>query len=159
MKNASDREESGVAKLASFIVKFGALLFIIYIPTQQVINFQLLGGIWILQTLPAVFLGLYTNWFNRWALLIGWLVAMVLGTLMFIGAGLKAVYTISIGSLNIPMYAAFIALIVNLVLAIVLTPIFEVIGARRGEDMTRPTDYDEERVPVGAAEPAPEALG
>jgi solute:Na+ symporter, SSS family len=146
-KNASDREESGVAKWASFIVKFGALLFIIYIPTQQVINFQLLGGIWILQTLPAVFLGLYTNWFNRWALLIGWLVSMVLGTLMFIGAGLKAVYTISIGSLSIPpMYAAFAAIIVNLILAIVLTPIFNGIGLKRGTDSTKPADYDAEVV-------------
>src|SRR5579859_272345 len=65
--NASDRAESSVAKWASLVIKFGAVLFIIYIPTAQVINFQLLGGIWILQTLPAVFLGLYTNWFNRWA--------------------------------------------------------------------------------------------
>jgi solute:Na+ symporter, SSS family len=144
-KNASDREEAGVAKWASLLVKFGALLFIIYIPTQEVINFQLLGGIWILQTLPAVFLGLYTNWFNRWALLVGWLVAMVLGTLMFIGAGLKAVYTISIGSFSIPpMYAAFAAIIVNLVLAIILTPIFNGIGLKRGADSTQPTDYDVE---------------
>jgi SSS family solute:Na+ symporter len=144
-KNASDREESGVAKWASLIVKFGALLFIIYIPTQQVINFQLLGGIWILQTLPAVFLGLYTHWFNRWALLIGWLVSMILGTLMFIGAGFKALYTISIGSLSIPpMYAAFAAIIVNLVLAIVLTPIFNGVGLKRGTDSTKPADYDEE---------------
>jgi len=145
-KNASDREESGVAKWASFVVKFGALLFIIYIPTQQVINFQLLGGIWILQTLPAVFLGLYTNWFNRWALLIGWVVSMVLGTLMFIGAGFKAVYTISIGTLSIPpMYAAFAAIIVNLILAIILTPIFNATGLRRGKDLTAPSDYDLER--------------
>jgi SSS family solute:Na+ symporter len=144
-KDASDREESQVAKWASFVVKFGALLFIIYIPTQQIINFQLLGGIWILQTLPSVFLGLYTNWFNRWALLIGWIVSMVLGTLMFVAAGYKAVYAISIGSLSIPpMYAAFAAIIVNLVLAIVLTPIFNVTGLKRGPDLTAPTDYDEE---------------
>src|SRR6266516_831107 len=157
-KNASDREESGVAKWASFVVKFGALLFIIYIPTQQIINFQLLGGIWILQTLPSVFLGLYKNWFNRWALLIGWLVSMVLGTLMFIGAGFKAIYTISIGSLSIPpMYAAFAAIIVNLILAIVLTPIFNGIGLKRGTDSTKPADYDEEvALPVEAGR---EALG
>ena len=83
-RDASDREESTVAKWASFVLKFGAVLFIVYIPTAQVINFQLLGGIWILQTLPAVFLGLYTHWFNRWALLIGWLVSEVLGTIFFV---------------------------------------------------------------------------
>ena len=70
---------------------------------------------------------------------------MVLGTLMFIGAGFKAVYTISIGSLSIPpMYAAFAAIIVNLILAIILTPIFNGIGLKRGEDSTQPTDYDVE---------------
>lgn len=156
-RNASDREESQVAKLASFVVKFGALIFIIAIPTQQVINFQLLGGIWILQTLPAVFLGLFTNWFNRWALLIGWAAAMVTGTLMFIAAGLKAVYALQLGSLGLTAYAAVIALVVNLILAIVLTPIFEAIGARRGQDTTRPEDYVE--TVALPKEPAPEALG
>jgi SSS family solute:Na+ symporter len=64
---------------------------------------------------------------------------------MFIGAGLKAVYSITIGSLSIPpMYAAFAAIIVNLVLAIVLTPIFNGIGLKRGTDSTQPTDYDAE---------------
>jgi len=157
--DASDREESQVAKIASFLLKFGSLIFIITIPTQQVINFQLLGGIWILQTLPAVFLGLYTNWFNRWALLIGWVVAEVLGTLMFIGAGLKAVYPLLLGSLNLTAYAAAIALVVNLVLAIVLTPVFEAIGARRGVDATRPEDYEEELAPVEPVEAGKEALG
>lgn len=158
-KDASAREESQVAKITSLIVKFGALLFIVFIPTAQVINFQLLGGIWILQTLPAVFLGLYTNWFNRWALLVGWAAAMIMGTIMFIAAGYKAVYPVTLGSLNVPMYTAFAVLILNLVLAIVLTPIFEAIGARRGRDLTSPTDYEVERAPAEAPEPAPGALG
>src|SRR5215469_4601069 len=157
-KDASDREESGVAKWASFIVKFGALLFIIYIPTVQVINFQLLGGVWILQTLPAVFLGLYTNWFNRWALLIGWAVSEVLGTIFFYQAGLKSVYVITIGSFSFPgMYIAFSMIVLNLILAIILTPIFNVIGLRRGKDVTSPADYDAaEELPV---EVGSEALG
>ncbi len=157
-KNASDREESTVAKWASLVLKFGAVLFIIYIPTTQVINFQLLGGIWILQTLPSVFLGLYTHWFNRWALLIGWFVAEVLGTILFSVAGLKSVYAISIGGLSLPlMYIAFSMIILNLVLAIILTPIFNVVGLRRGRDVTSPADYDvEERLPVEAGR---EALG
>ena len=81
---------------------------------------------------------------------------MVLGTLMFIGAGFKAVYTISIGSLSIPpMYAAFAAIIVNLILAIVLTPIFNGIGLKRGTDSTKPADYDEEvALPVEAGREA-----
>jgi len=157
-RGAREREETTVARWASFVLKFGAVLFIVYIPTQQVINFQLLGGIWILQTLPSVFLGLYTHWFNRWALLIGWLVAEVLGTTFFVQAGLKSLYTISIGSFSFPaMYIAFSMIVLNLVLAIILTPIFNVVGLRRGRDVTSPADYDvEERQPVEAGR---EALG
>ncbi len=157
-RNASDRAESTVAKWASLVIKFGAVLFIIYIPTAQVINFQLLGGIWILQTLPAVFLGLYTNWFNRWALLIGWAAGEVLGTIYFYQANLKSVSAISIGGFSLPaMYIAFSMIVLNLVLAIILTPIFNAIGLRRGGDATAAADYDvEEALPV---EVGKEALG
>ncbi len=161
-RSATDRQESQVAKLTSLIVKFGALLFIVYIPTQYVLNFQLLGGIWILQTLPSVFLGLYTRWFNRWALLVGWAVAMISGTWMFIATGLTAtVASFSIGGLVLspPMYQAVSALIVNLVLSVILTPIFEAIGARRGQDITSPADYDDETVGAEPVEAGKEALG
>lgn len=155
-RDATDREESQVAKITSFVVKFGALLFIAYLPTAQVITFQQLGGMWILQTLIPVYLGLYTNWFNRWALLIGWLAGMVVGTGMFIATGLKStIYPV----FGISMYVGISALILNLVVAIVLTPIFEAMGARRGRDLTSPADYDEEEAPVEPVEVGREALG
>ncbi|MDQ2884677.1 MAG: sodium:solute symporter [Chloroflexota bacterium] len=154
-RDANEREESQVAKITSFVVKFGALLFIVLINPQQVIFFQLLGGIWILQTLPAVYLGLYTRWFNRWALLVGWAAAMIAGTTLFIVAGNKPSYPI----LGVPLYTAISALILNLLLAIILTPIFEAIGARRGRDITSPADYDEERAHDEPIEVGREALG
>jgi SSS family solute:Na+ symporter len=161
-RNATDRQESQVAKLTSLVVKFGALLFIVYIPTQYVLNFQLLGGIWILQTLPAVFLGLFTNWFNRFALLIAWAVAMLIGTWMFIATGLTAtVAPLTIGTLVLspPMYMAISSLIVNVVLSVVLTLIFEAMGIGRGSDVTSPTDYNEEEAPAEPVEVGKEALG
>ena len=156
--NASERAEASVAKWTSLVLKFGAVLFIVYVLPAQVINFQLLGGIWILQTLPAVFLGLYTNWFNRWALLVGWAAGEILGTIFFYQAGLKSVYVITLGSFSFPaMYIAFSMIVLNLVLAIILTPIFNVIGLRQGKDATSPADYDtEEALPVEAGR---EALG
>jgi SSS family solute:Na+ symporter len=153
-RNATERQEARMAKLASFVVKFGALLFIIYIPTQSIINFQLLGGMWILQTLPAIFLGLYTRWFHRHALLIGWAASMIAGTWMFIATGLKSsVYAIQIGSLSLPpMYEAVSALILNLALASILTLIFRVFGARQGDDTTVPADYSLDAVDEEPAE-------
>ena len=58
------------------------LAFILLVPTQYAIQLQLLGGIWIIQTAPAVLLGAFTRWFNDWALLVGWAVGTALGTWM-----------------------------------------------------------------------------
>lgn len=144
-REATTEEQASVAKWASLVVKFGALIFIVYIPTAYVLNFQLLGGILIIQTLPAVFLGLFTRWFNRWALLVGWAVGTFAGCAMFIASNYTSViYTVKIGSFSLPpMYAAFTSVIANLVLVIILTPVFQLIGARRGSDETSPTDYAE----------------
>ena len=62
------------------MVKAFALVFVLTLDKQNAINFQLLGGIWILQTFPAIVFSLYTRWFHRWALLAGWAVGMVYGT-------------------------------------------------------------------------------
>jgi SSS family solute:Na+ symporter len=155
--NCTEREESRVAKLTSLVVKAGALLFILFVPATNVINFQLLGGIWIIQTLPAVFLGLYTHWFNRWALVIGWAAGMAVGTLMAISQGFVSLYPLQFGGLNTTVYAALAAVIVNLVVAVVLTPIFELARLRNGKDATAPQDYVEMKsLPE---EPVPETLG
>ena len=69
-----------MAKMVSLVVKVGALVFIVFIPLQYAIKLQLLGGMWIIQTLPAVVIGLYTRWFHQKALFIGWLVGIVVGT-------------------------------------------------------------------------------
>jgi SSS family solute:Na+ symporter len=79
---ASAREEAQVSKLASLVVKAGALLVLIYLNVQFALDFQLIGGIIIIQVLPAVVFGLYTGWFHRWALLVGWAVGIALSIWM-----------------------------------------------------------------------------
>ena len=78
--NATHAEEAKVSKLMSLVVKAFALVFVLTLDKQNAINFQLLGGIWILQTFPAIVFSLYTRWFHRYALLAGWAVGMVYGT-------------------------------------------------------------------------------
>ncbi len=46
------------------------------------LEFQLIGSIIILQILPAVFFGLLTGWFHRWALMAGMIVG--LGTSLYL---------------------------------------------------------------------------
>ena len=140
-RNPTDKQEAQMAKWASLIVKVGALVFILYVPTKYAIQLQLLGGIWIIQTLPAVMFGVYTRWFNSWALLIGWAVGTYAGTSMAIAANLAAAYPLAIGSYTFPGYTAFYTLVLNLVIAVVLTPIINRLGSTKPADDTVAADY------------------
>jgi solute:Na+ symporter, SSS family len=141
-RNPTDREEAQMAKWVSLLVKAGALAFILFVPTPYAIQLQLLGGIWIIQTLPAVMLGAYTRWLNPWALLIGWSAGTVIGTWMAVHVGLKPTFPLELGGYSAPGYTAFYTLILNLVLAVVLTPICNALGARGPvADATVPADY------------------
>jgi SSS family solute:Na+ symporter len=139
-RHPSDKEESQMAKWVSLIVKFGALVFIIFVPTQYAIQLQLLGGIWIIQTLPSVMLGAYTRWFNDWALLIGWTVGIVTGTAMAAAVNFTPTYPLAVGGFTFPGYTALYTLILNLLIAAVLTPLFNAIG-KAAPDETLATDY------------------
>ena len=109
--------EAKVAKIASLVVKLGALLFILYLPTQFALNLQLLGGLWILQTLPAVLASLYFRWFAAPALFLGWAVGMAGGTYMAWSDGLKPLHTLAIGDASFTAYVGVIALAANIVVA------------------------------------------
>jgi SSS family solute:Na+ symporter len=140
--NCSPSDESQMAKWVSLIVKAGALIFIVFIPLQYAIWLQLLGGIWMIQTLPSVILGLYTRWFQPWALAIGWAVGTIMGTWMFFAVTPPAPnYPLSIGGHVFPGYTAVYTLLLNLAIAVVLTWVFRAMGAREHADQTRPADY------------------
>jgi SSS family solute:Na+ symporter len=149
--DCTHQQESGMAKIISLLVKIGALFFIVFLPTQYAINLQLLGGVWILQTLPAVIIGLYTNWFHRWALLLGWLSGMGSGTYMAIAQNFKSsIYPLHIGGHVYSAYAAVYALIVNLIVVVVFTLIFRALGMENGEDKTTEEDYETAAAPETA---------
>ena len=82
--------EAAVAKIASLVVKLGALAFTLFLPTQYALDLQLLGGLWILQTFPALVFGLFTRWFRAEGLLLGWAVGILWGSWTAWSNGLKA---------------------------------------------------------------------
>jgi solute:Na+ symporter, SSS family len=160
--DASPKHETRVAKIVSLVVKFGALLFVIGLDRQNAINFQLLGGVWILQTIVAIVAGLYTRWFHRWALLLGWAVGMVYGTVVAYqqevpNAKVNLVNgepnTVVDGTrhfgaplANFPftdqkVYIAATALLLNLIVTVVVTIVLRAVKAPAGTDDTRPGDY------------------
>ena len=116
--------EAAVAKTVSLVVKLGALAFILLLDNSVALNLQLLGGLWILQTFPAVVFGLFTKWFTGPALLVGWAVGFFGGTYVAWTDGLKPLHTIVIGGSNYTMYVGVLALVANIVVAAVLSPFF-----------------------------------
>jgi SSS family solute:Na+ symporter len=141
-KNPTDKQEAQMAKWVSLVVKVGALVFVVWVPTTFAIQLQLLGGIWIIQTLPAVMFGVFTRWFNPWALLIGWAAGTFVGTGMAIAVHLTPTFPVALGGYTFPGYTAFYTLVLNLVLASVLTPVFNALSSRRSAiDDTVAADY------------------
>jgi SSS family solute:Na+ symporter len=141
---ATGPEEAQMAKIVSLVVKVGALLFVIFLPTKYAIDLQLLGGVWILQTLPSIVIGLYTRWFHRWALVAGWAVGMGIGTWMAADQTFKSsVYALDLFGVKFSAYEAVFGLVANLVVSIVLTAVFSLVGSRDRADETRDEDYFE----------------
>ncbi len=139
--NVTDAEESQVAKLVSLVVKAGALAFVLFLPTKFSIDLQLLGGVWMLQTLPSVVIGLYTRWFHHWALVAGWLLGMVAGTWIAVSQEYTPVWDTPV--VGATVYTGLVALALNLVVASVLTLLLGGRGRADAADETQPGDYDE----------------
>ncbi len=158
--DASPHLQTRISQWASLLVKLGALAFAVYLPKTFSINLQLLGGIWILQVFPMIVFGLFTRWFHRWALLAGWLAGEVFGT---IAAYNVATPTTShwAGSTDLEfghtVYIGLSALILNVVIAVILTLVFKAVRLPGGTDETLPQQYTAD--PADAPAPAPAAAG
>jgi solute:Na+ symporter, SSS family len=137
----TDAEESHVAKVTSLVIKAGALVFIFALPLQYALWLQLLGGVWIIQTLPAVVLGLYTRFFNGWALLLGWVAGFGVGSWMVASNSFTPVYALHFGGVAFPCYAAVASLVVNLAVAFVLSLVLNQVASDRDQDVTVAEDY------------------
>ena len=123
--------EAKVAKLVSLVVKVGALVIILVLPTKFALDLQLLGGVWILQTFPAVVFGLFFAWFRAPALLLGWAVGLGTGTWLAFADGVKPVHTFVLGGDSYAMYTGLFALVVNIVVASIAQVALANRGARQ----------------------------
>jgi SSS family solute:Na+ symporter len=144
--SASHAEEAKVSKLASLVVKAFALVFVLSLDKQNAINFQLLGGIWILQTFPAIVFSLYTRWFHKWALLAGWAVGMVYGTIAAYRVASPATKHFGGSLATIPGigdlgYIAMTAFVLNVVVALVVSAALNAAKVPNGADETTAGDY------------------
>jgi SSS family solute:Na+ symporter len=111
--------EIRITKISSTAFKFIALGFVFVVPATYAISLQLLGGILIVQILPAVFFGLYVkSSLRKEPLIVGLLVGIFSGIYMVeytnnFGALTSSLFHTTFGSL----YVAVIALVFNLIIS------------------------------------------
>ncbi len=151
-RDATPKQEAQVSKLASLVVKFGAVLFIILLDPQFSIDLQLIGGVVVLQTLPSIVLGLYTRWFHRGALLAGWAVGLLVAMWMLYRIANPATNHKHFGGSQFKLsdwgfdtkytvYVGLVTVIINLLVSLVLTPVLRAMKVADGVDSTREDDY------------------
>ncbi|MDP9430968.1 MAG: sodium:solute symporter [Actinomycetota bacterium] len=159
-KDATPHQEAQVAKVVSLVVKFGAVAAILFIDPQFSIDLQLIGGVIILQTLPAVALGLYTRWFHRGGLIAGWFAGMVAGLVMLYniqriapdGTVVREHFggsSFALAKLGLDVtgtvYVGFLALLANLLVTVLVTMALRAANVDDGVDATAESDYTAER--------------
>jgi SSS family solute:Na+ symporter len=168
-RDADDREQTLVSKITSLVVKVGALLFILFLQPQFSINLQLIGGVIILQTLPSVFVGLYTRWMHRAGLLAGWLAGMTTSVWMLYvtpnlathqahwGGSAFALSHLGLDT-KVALYTGFIGVVINMAVVVLVTLAAKALRVPDGADATAQSDYftDEDDVtePAGPQEVA-----
>jgi SSS family solute:Na+ symporter len=158
-KHATPAQEAKQAKIASLVVKFGAVAFIVFVDPQFSIDLQLIGGVMILQTLPAVAVALYTRWFHIYGLVAGWVAGMGYGMWLLYNIGNPAVNkahfagsALPLGKISIfgwhpfgasttQIYVGIVALFVNLLVAVIVTLVAKRARVFNGTDQTDPSDY------------------
>jgi SSS family solute:Na+ symporter len=125
---------------------------ILFLDPQFSIDLQLIGGVIILQTLPAVAIGLFTRWFHRTGLIAGWVAGMTVGMGMLytipnpvtkrehFGGSAFALSKLGLDT-KLTIYTGFIAVALNLIVAVIATLIARAAKVPDGPDATSPSDY------------------
>ncbi|HEY5256759.1 MAG TPA: sodium:solute symporter [Candidatus Baltobacteraceae bacterium] len=138
--------ETRIAKLLCLAMCVFALIFVAFVKVAYAIDFQLLGGSWMLQVFPALIFGLYTGWFRPKALLIGWFCGMATATAMSLSTvaqtgTIVTAFPLHILGTTLVGFVAFYALLINVAVAAALTWLFGAARIDRSVDSTTAADY------------------
>ena len=158
-RDATPKQEARQAKWASLVVKFGAVAFILFVDPQFSIDLQLIGGVIILQTLPAVAIALYTRYLHSTALIVGWVVGLGWGLILLYGIPNPTNGKLHFGGSALTLdklslfgwhpfagstfqiYVGIVALVANLLVCLIVTWILKATRTADGADLTKGADY------------------
>lgn len=105
------------ARWAGLLVKVGALLCVLFLNAHFAIDLQLLGGVVVLQTFPALVLGLGKWDLHPRGLLLGWASGSIFGLALCLGDGLKPVHAITVGHVHWLVSTGLLALALNILVS------------------------------------------
>jgi SSS family solute:Na+ symporter len=134
--------ETQVAKLFAIFMVVAAVFFVLEIPQSYAVQLQLLGGMWVIQTFPAIVYSLFTRFFNGWALLIGWAAGIATATwLVALNHFTAAIWAFHILGYTIPCYIAVATVILNTAIAALLSLPLNDYASDRHRDETSASEY------------------
>ena len=137
----SSKSETFWAKIITIIFIFIAVGFTLVINDTFAIQLQLLAGGFILETLPALFMGLYFPKLNKHSMIVGWAVGMILDIYMMIEANSKfgkiqtSFYLFGhLGASEILVFVGLFALLVNVIITVVGTYVTRAMGIKNSKE-------------------------
>ncbi|ARW16739.1 sodium:solute symporter family protein [Komagataeibacter europaeus] len=108
------------SRVAGFAVKVGALGCVIFLNARFAIDLQLLGGVIILQTFPALIMGLLPLRLPAPALVAGWVIGSVAGLGLCWIDGLKPVHPVAFAGFSASVSTGLLALGINIAVTLML---------------------------------------
>jgi SSS family solute:Na+ symporter len=133
--------ETRIAKWFTLAMCAFGLLAIFFMPVAYAIDFQLLGGCLVLQTLPAFVVGLWTRWFYSKALLVGWTCGVAASCAMAYASHFSPDYALVLFGTKLTGFIALYGLALNLTVSAAVTLLLRALGRQRGIDSTVAADY------------------
>ncbi|HQT45810.1 MAG: sodium:solute symporter [Acidocella sp. 20-63-7] len=139
---AGQARELLLAKLFSIVMLVGAVAFILLIPNSYAVQLQLLGGMWIIQTFPAIAFSVFTRFFNGWALLAGWAIGIISATyLVALNHFAGSIFPFHVLGYTLPSYIALATVVLNAAVAALLSLPLNALASDRAGDETVAADY------------------
>ncbi|GBQ72024.1 Na+/solute symporter [Ameyamaea chiangmaiensis NBRC 103196] len=127
------------SQVSALAIKIGALACVLWLNAQFAIDLQLLGGLWILQTFPALILGLLPWRVSGAAMLVGWAGGTAAGTLLCFADGLKPTHVVGLGAHQVACSTGLLALMLNIALVLVASALPITRLRTRGSAFPNPT--------------------
>ena len=137
---ASDRSQTNLSRVLVLVVIVAALLFsLVPAASGEIVYLQTIGGAFIMQTLPAVYLALYTRKLNKYPIAAGWAVGLTTTIVMLAELDFKSSLYAHLDF----MYIGVFALVLNLVVVGIGMAIMKAMNKVKDEGIIENSEFED----------------